>query len=162
MATTSNSSANAAFSADAFKAGIKTAMQLGLPGTESERVTFFWNPEKSYTDADTRGKPYSWTSSPDTTVEATDVPASLTVPVAYEFLDAKAASGDTTVAQFDSPRMRLTILDDEYAVLQDANLGLPDGVTVDGSTYDIEYWAPPQGLFDVTIYTAYCLARDES
>lgn len=162
MVQTSNSAANAAFSATAFRNGIKTAMQLGLPNTQSERVTFFWDTEKSWTVADTRDKPYDWTVAPATTTSASPIPASLTVPVAFEFLDAKASSGDTTIGEFDSPRMKLTILDDEYADITDQNLGLPDGFTVDGNTYLIEYWAPPQGLFDVTVYSCYAVARDES
>jgi hypothetical protein len=159
---TSNSSANAAFSATAFRAGIKTAMQLGLPGTQSERATFYWNTESSWTTADTRGKPYDWTAAPDSETTASDVVTSLTVPVAVEFLDAKAQSGDTTVGSFDSPRLKVTILDDEYTALTDQNLGLPNGMTIDGNTYLIEYWAPPQGLFEVTVYTAFAVARDES
>ena len=159
---TSDSAANAAFSATAFRNGIKTAMQLGLPGTESERVTFTWNAEKTYTIADTRSNPYDWTATPATETSAADVPASLTVPVAYEFLDAKTASGDTRIGEFDSPRIKILVLDDEYAKITDQNLGLPDGLTIDGNSYVIEYWAPPQGLFDVTIYTCYAMARDES
>lgn len=159
---TSNSSANAAFNAAAFRAGIKTAMQMGIPGTESERVTFYWDAEKTYTNPDTRSKPYDWTAAPATETTAVDQVASLTLPVAFEFLDAKAASGDTTVGSFDSPRMKITILDDEYAMLVDQNLGLPDGLTVDGNTYLIEFWAPPSGLFNVTVYTCYAVARDES
>ena len=91
---TSNSTVNAAFSATKFRDGIKTAMQIGLPGTQSERVTFFWDSEKSYTVQDTRSKPYDWTVAPATTTSAADIPASLTVPAAVEFLDAKSAPGD--------------------------------------------------------------------
>jgi hypothetical protein len=159
---TSDSAANAAFSATAFRNGIKTAMQLGLPGTQSERVTFTWETEKTYTIADTRSRPYDWTATPATETSAADVPASLTVPVAYEFLDAKASSGDTRIGDFDSPRLKITVLDDEYTTLTDQNLGLPNGITVDGNKYKIEFWAPPQGLFEVTLYTCYAIAIDES
>jgi hypothetical protein len=159
---TSNAAANAAFNATAFRNGIKTAMQLGLPGTSSERATFYWNSESTYAVADTRGKPYDWTSSPASETTAPDATASLTLPIVIDFLDAKASSGDTTVGSFDSPRVKVTILDDEYALLLDENLGLPNGMTIDGNTYLIEYWTPPQGLFEVTIYTAYAVARDES
>ncbi len=159
---TENAAANAAFNATAFKNGIKTAMQLGMPGTESERATFYWDSEKTYTSADTRANPYDWTSSPTATTSAPDLPTSLSVPVAIEFLDAKAASGDTRIGNFDSPRLKVTILDDEYVEITDQNLGLPDGMVIDGNTYLIEYWAPPTGLFGVTIYLCYAIARDET
>ncbi len=157
-----NDSRQSGFNAAKFRSGIKFAMQMGLPGTVTERVTFFWETENVYVSADTRADPYDWTVAAQSSTSATDVPASLTVPVGIEFIDARTTSGDTTVGSFDSPRIKLTVLDDEFATLTDSNLGLPNGVTVDGSTYVIEYWAPPVGLFDVSVYTAYAAARDEA
>lgn len=157
-----NDSRQSGFNAAKFRSGIKFAMQMGLPGTVSERVTFFWDTDKDYASADTRADPYDWTVAPASSVSAADIPASLTLPVSVEFIDARTTSGDTTVGAFDSPRIKLTVLDDEFAILTDSNLGLPNGVTVDGSTYLIEYWAPPVGLFDVSVYTAYAAARDEA
>lgn len=150
------------FSATKFRDGVNFAMQMGIPDTASERVTFFWNPQNTYTDQDTRSAPYDWTDSPTSTVSAPDVVASLTVPVAIEFFDSKSSSGDTPVGDFNIGRLKLTILDDAYAKIQDVNLGSPDGLRVDGDEYDIDYWAPPQGLFDVTVYALYASARDES
>lgn len=155
-------SRQSSFNAATVRSGLKFAMQMGLPGTVSERVTFFWEPEKTFVDADTTGQPYDFADAAATTVSAADTPASLSVPVAVEFLSRGTDSDITRIGDFDTPRIKLTLLDDEYAELTDVNLGLPDGVTVDGSTYEIEYWAPPVGLFDLTVYEAYCLARDES
>ena len=155
-------SRQAGFSAPAFKSGVKFAMQMGLPGTEAERVSFTWDPVNTYASADSRSEPWDYADAPTTTVSAVNSPASLTLPVAFEFLDAKASSGDTSIGEFDSPRLKITVLDDEYALIQDMNLGLPDGLIVDGNEYVIEYWAPPVALFTVSVYQVFAVARDES
>lgn len=152
----------AAFSATAFRDAIHFAMQMGIPGTVSERVTFQWTPEETYASADTKGSPYDWTDTPTASTTATDIPASLTVPVAIEFFDAKSSSGETVMGDFDVGRLRVTVLDTEYTQITDMNLGLPDLVLVDGNTYTVDYFGPPVGLFDVTIYTVFCSSRDES
>ena len=152
----------AAFNAVEFRDAIHFAMSMGLPGTTSERVTFQWVSEETYDSADTKGSPYDWTDTPSATTSATDVPASLTVPVAFEFFDAKSSSGETSMGDFDIGTLRITILDTEYTQITDMNLGLPDLVLVDGNTYTIDYFSPPIALFTVTVYTAFCSARDES
>jgi hypothetical protein len=151
-----------AFSAARFRDGVGFAMKMGIADTLSERVTFFWTTENTYAVADTKAAPYDWTAVPDTTKSATDVPASLTVPVAVEFFDSKSSSGDTAIGDFDIGRIKVTMLDTSYDQLDDFYLGKPTGMTVDGDTYIIDYWAPPIGLFDVTIYSVFASARDES
>jgi len=150
------------FDAVAFRDAIGFAMKMGLPETQSERVTFQWTPQKAYASADQKGSPYSWTAVPTSTVTAPDTVTSLTLPVAVEYIDSKASSGDTVIGDFDTGRLRLTIMDTEYAMLIDPNLGLPDSVIVDGNTYNVDYFIPPTALFTVTVYGCYCTARDES
>lgn len=151
-----------AFSASRFRDGIEFAMQMGLPQTESERATFLWKDVNTYSLADSKGSPYDWTQPADTTVSAPDVPSGLTVPITLEFFDSRAASGDTVLGDFDKSRIKIFMLDTSYAIIMDQNLGLPDSIIADGNTYDIEYWAPPSALFDVTTYTVYATARDET
>lgn len=151
-----------AFSAEKFRDGIKFAMRMGLPDTESERITFQWTSENTWALADARKRPYDFTAAPDSTVSAPDIPASLTVPATVEFFETRSTSGETTVGNFDSTKLKVTILDDEYAIITDMNLGLPDKATVDGDLYTVDFIAPPVGLFDVTVYTIYLSAVDES
>lgn len=155
-------SRQAGFNADEVRSGLRFAMQMGLPGTVSERVTFFWNSDKTYTNSDVTGNPYDWTETPASTDSRPDEPGSLTLPVAVEFASRGTDSSGTRVGDFDNPRVKLTLLDEEYASIDDDTLGLPNGVVVDGSTYDIEFWAPPVGLFDLTVHEAFCKARDEA
>lgn len=152
----------AGFNAAEFRSAIEFAMSMGLPGTESERVTFQWDDVDTFTTPDERGNPYAWTDSPASTVSAADIPASLTVPCAVEFTARRSSSGDTIMGSFDASAITITLLDTQYALLQDANLGLPNKVIVDGNTYDIGFWGAPVALFTVTVYQAYAQARDES
>ena len=151
-----------AFNAAEFRSAIRFAMQMGTPETQSDRVSFQWADENTYTFSDTKGNPYDWTDSPTTTTSAVDVPISLTVAAAVEFFDAKSSSGETAMGDFDIGTLRITLLDVDYASIIDQNLGLPDTVIVDGNTYTVDYFGPPVGLFDVTVYTAFASARDES
>lgn len=150
------------FNATEFRNAIEFAMQMGLPGTQSERVTFQWDDVKTFSNPDERGNPYDWTNTPSSTISAADVPASLTVPCAVQFSARRTSSGDTIMASFDAAAITITLLDTQYALLQDGDLGLPNKLIVDGNTYDIIFWGPPVGLFTVTVYQAYAQARDES
>ncbi len=151
-----------AFVASRFRDAIDFVMQMGMPDKVAERVTFQWTTENTYDPADAKGSPYDWTDTPDTTVSAADIPTSLTVTVTVEFFDSKTSSGDTVVGDFDKSRVKIFMLDTTYTQLIDVSLTLPNKFIVDGNTYDIEYWSPPTALFDVTTYTCFASARDES
>lgn len=150
------------FNAAVVRDGLRFAMRMGLPGAVSERAVFFWNPQRTFADADATGKPYDWTAVPTSTVSKTDTPSSLDIPVSFEFLSQGSDSITARIGDFDTPRIKLTVLDEEYEKITDENLGLPDGVRINGSDYEIEYWAPPVGLFGLTVYEAFCVSRDEA
>ncbi len=151
-----------AFSATRFKSGIRFAMAMGTPGDVAERVSFQWTSDNTYAVPDAKGDPYDWTDSPTVSVTAVDIPLSLSVRAAVEFFDAKSSSGSTGMGDFDVGTLKITILDDDWTLVQDVNLGRPDTVIVDGDIYTVDYISPPAGLFTVTIYTVFCSALDES
>lgn len=144
---------NAGFNASAFKAGIRQAMTMGLPNAESERITFRWNPDRTYQRHDAEGNPWEWDDVPLTDSTQPDV----LVTAAVEFAARPAGSLDTSMGQFDASRVIVTILDEDYETIRGADLML-----FDGNEYDIQFVAPPLGLFEVTIYSVYGEARDES
>lgn len=141
------------FDAAGFRDAIRFAMNMGLPETESERATFRWNPARTFTTDDPAGLPYDWTDTPATETVHADVQ----VPVAIEFGAQAAAGTDTPVGQIDTSRAVLTVLDEDYQQIVGAN-----EVVLGGNTYDIDFVAPPLGLFEVTVYQIYASARDES
>lgn len=140
------------FSANAFRTAIRNTMTMGLPEDPDKRATFRWNKERTYAVADPSGMPYSWDDTPATELVRPDVQ----IPVAFDFSARPAASSDTSLGQFDAPRVEITVLDTDYPQIEGADM-----VMFDGATYVIDFWAPPQGLFDVTIHTCYATALDE-
>lgn len=144
---------NSSFSASAFREAIRDTMLMGMPEATAKRVTFRWTEENTYSTADPGGTPYDPTASPTATTTHADVQ----IPVAMEFAARPAASTETSMGEFDSTRIILTILDVDWADVEGAN-----EVVIDEATYDVQFVGPPIGLFEVTIYQVYCVARDEA
>lgn len=141
------------FSATRFRDAIHFVMQMAAPQAISERATFRWNTERTYTSADPAGRPYSWDAAAASTTTHPDVQIDCVV----EFAARPAGSRDTPIGEFDTSRANITVLDDDIAAIAGA-----DEVILNGNTYDILFIGPAQGLFDVTLYTIYAEARDES
>lgn len=141
------------FNPDRFRDAIKFAMQMGKPEAAQERVIFRWTPQHSYSVADPAGRPYDWTSTATASVTHDDVE----IDCAVEFSARPAGTRDTPLGQFDTSRAVLTLLDVDRELVEGADL-----VVIDGNIYEIGFWGPPMGLFEVTVYQAFCEARDES
>lgn len=142
----------AGFSADLFRSGIRNAMMMGLPQNSEERVTFRWTVKRTYGVADSSGMPFNFSDAPATEETKADVQ----VPAAVEFVGSTTDSG-TSIGAFQTPRAVITVLDVDYPQVEGA-----DQVVLGGNTYQIDYVAPPLGLFDVSIYQIHCQAKDES
>ena len=138
------------FNADLFRNGIRNAMIMGTPVDPTHRATFRWIIKRHYTTADTAGMPFNFGSTPTSTDERDDVQ----VPVAMEFMPGPLTG--TSIGAFHEAQMVLTVLDEDYALVETA-----DEVSVAGKEYDIVYVGPPIGLFSVTIYQMYCQAKGE-
>lgn len=143
----------AGFSASTFRNAIKFAMQMGSPNSTSEKVTFKWVVQKEYAQEDVIDRPYDWTSTPTSTVTHADV----IVDCAVEF---GRVAGNITdrnpVGDFDSVRATITVLDEDFALVDGADL-----VSIGGDSYVIEY-VQPLALFDVDVYQIHAVAVDES
>ena len=157
MATTTDPRASG-FSAAAFKDAIRFAMNMGLPDDTAERITFRWTPASTFTTSSPAGNPYDFTDTPTSTFSAADV----LVNAAVEFTSRASLGENTAIGSFENPRLIVTLLDDEFDTIVDGDLGLPDKVLVGGNTYNIDFVAPPVGLFSVTVYQIHCTAVDEA
>lgn len=144
---------NPAFSAAQFRTAIIDAMNMGLPSDVSERATFRWHKQQTFSKIDPSGQPYDLTASPVTDTTPDDVQ----IPCAVEFSARPAGSMETSIGEFDTSRAIITILDEHYPSVEGA-----DEVILGGNTYDIQFVGPPIGLFEVTVYQLFALARDES
>jgi hypothetical protein len=139
------------FDADAFRSAITSTMEMALPLAESERITFQWPVERTFTKADEKGNPYDFTAVPTSVEEHDDVQ----IPAAVEFSNRRPDG--TAIGQFENPRVVVTILDTHFPEI--------DGATqakIGGNTYVIDFVEPPLGLGPVTIYRVWLTAIDES
>lgn len=139
------------FNATAFRNIIRQTMLMGAPEDEALRATFKWTTQKTYTQAGPSGRPYDLHASPTTSTAHADVQ----IPVAIEF---KGGGGtDTSVGQFQDANAEITVLDEDYELIEGA-----DKLTLGGNTYIIDFVKPPDGLFGVTVFTIFAHAQDES
>lgn len=151
---------DARFNAAQFRESIKFAMRMGLPTETSERPTFRWIPERTYSTPDSAGFPLDWNDTPTSSVAPTDFRCDCVV----EFASATAinVTTGTGLGQFDVTRGVLTILDEDWADVLEHGDRIPDQVVIDGNTYVVKFVGPPLGLFEVTIYQVNIEALDES
>ncbi len=148
---------NPAFNPAVFRSTIKSTMLMGMPTDVSKRLTWHWKREVEFAKQSASKKPYDWTATP-----TVDLPGNtsvsgdkLVVDYALEF--ATGTGDETPLGRFDSTRAVVTLLDEDYEKVKTA-----DYATVDDSTYDIVYTAPPMGLFEVTVWEVHLQARDEN
>ncbi len=141
------------FDADAFRTAIKNTMKMGAPQDTTQRATFIWTTTKTYSRSDSGGKP--WTK--DATVATTTTHAPVQVDVAVEFIPRSTLAGGTPIGNFETPRAIITVLDEDYTSIEGA-----DKVLLGTNTYNIDFIAPPIGLFEVTVIQIHCSAGDES
>lgn len=141
------------FDAATFRDAIHFAMNMGLPDDEAKRATFIFTEVVTYAVSDPAGQPYDWTEKPKTDAQK----APVEVPCSVRFVPSLIRSGSgTAFGTVNSPKAIITVLDTEYELTQGAHQ-----VRLDDAMYTIDYVAPPEGLFDVTIYDYYCTAQDE-
>jgi hypothetical protein len=140
-----------AFDASIFREAIKNTMQLGSPNEVRDKATFKWDRNFTTDTMDPSGVPYDFA---EVIVDENEHPDVL-VDCAVEFVE-RAPTG-TPLGQFDNPRIVITLLDVDYVLVSTANM-----VVLGGNDYKINFWAPPVGLLDVTVFQAYCTAIDES
>ena len=143
----------AGFNAAAFRDAIRFAMKMGLPESTLERITFRWRVKNDYAIEDPEGLPYRFTNAPISTITHADV----LIPAAVEFVTRGGFPKGESFGQFDNPKAVITILDEDYALVDSADI-----ILLGGNTYQIDFVAPPIGLFEVTVWQLYCTAVDES
>jgi len=142
------------FDAALFREKIIATMTMGMPNTVSDQATFYWEREVTFSNTDVTGKPYFLDDTPATDSTRPEI----IVPVAVEFVSNSGLASSTTqndVGTFDTSNAIITVLDTYYGDVYDA-----DWVTLGGQIYDIKYWEPPVGLFEVDIHRVHVAARD--
>jgi hypothetical protein len=145
------------FNATKFRDAIHFAMKMGLPNASTEQIAFRWLERRTYDKQDTGGNPYDWTDTPVTDTVVADV----YLQAAVEFQFVRSGVENNPVGQFESPNLVVTLLDTEYPYLF-SNGKRADQIVIDEAVYQINFIAPPIGLFDVTVYQVYASGLDEA
>lgn len=140
------------FDADAVRAGIRLAMQVGLQISSTDQPTFYM-PVTVTGDGthalDANGVPFSASYTPTKSTRVTHQ-----VPCAVEYHD-----GDGKIASFGimvPAKVVLTLLDEDYAVIKGFEY-----VVISGNRYFYSRTQPQVGLVDVGVWTIHCLSEDE-
>ena len=147
MAGTSKS-----FNATAFRTAIRAAMTMGTPPAAADALKFYWNPVTTVTATkDGEGIPFD----PTATVTRADA-RSVSKPCALEYLDATGTGHPTPFGSVVPSRVRVTLLDEDYAVVADANF-----VVIGGDRYIRHHEPPAVGLFSVGVHQIVYIAEND-
>lgn len=137
---------DAGFDAGAFRTAIRFAMNMGSPNLTAEKATFRWTRQQTFNPQDPAHRPYNWTQTPATDTTPADV---VLDEVAVEFATNRAGGG-TAVGEFVPLRATVTLLDEEYAQVEGADM-----VLLGGHTYAISM-TTVVALFSVDVYQMFC------
>lgn len=154
---------NAGFNEAAFRSAINDTMLMGIPEAVDQRLTFWWDRDKTFSPDDPAGNPYDWTAAPlvddpgNPTLPDDGEPQSLSVPYALDFSARPAGSSNTVFGEIDTSRAVVTMLDSDFARIETADYG-----TIGETRYRIQFRGPPVGLFGVTVHTLYLEAEDSA
>ncbi len=149
-----------AFNQPEVEAALRFAMNMGMPLLPEDRLTWHWNPDRTYTIQDVNADPYNWTAPPVTDVPGNPVQPGGSLQVLYALEATNASSSytvDTAFGQFDPTKIAITLLDAEFQQIKTA-----DYITMRLVTYDISFVAPPVALFSMPVWTVYAEARDSA
>jgi hypothetical protein len=139
------------FSADTVRAGLRLAMQVGLPVAQGDQPTFYMPiSDVTPTEAvDSEGVPFDPNYRPAKTSRVT-----LQVPCAIEYKDSEG-----TLENFGAivpARVTLTLLDQDYLKVKGFEF-----VVIGGNRYNYRRTEAPLGLVTVGVYTVHCTSDDE-
>lgn len=140
------------FDADTVRAGLRLAMQVGLPVATQDQPLFVMPTVvtgDSDHNLDSGGTPYGADFKP-----TRSTPAQFRVPCAVEYFD---GAGKIEAFGLVAPsHVLITLLDTEYNIVKGFAY-----VVLAGNKYYYEREQPPLGLVDIGVHTFRCRSDDE-
>lgn len=149
------------FNSTTFRDAIHFAMNMGKPEQTRDEVIWMWTPTNTFANTDPGGAPLVWTEP----ILTQDAHAPVTITCAYEFTPSGLSAqrlGGTSEGVFDTGTLAVTVMDVDFVLLFNDEDVLADTAVIGDDVYKTMYVGPPVGLFDVTVYTIYLQAVDES
>lgn len=133
------------------RAGLRLAMNVGLPTVTEDQPTFFFPATASTVGpADEDAVPF------DVSQRRVVAPRrSVRVPCAIEYFDNQGKIENFGLIV--PSKLELTLLDEDYAKVRGFEY-----VVIGGNRYWYSRTAPPLGLVSVGVFTIYCTAEDQS
>jgi hypothetical protein len=132
---------------------LRATMVMGLPEIDTERPTFFFEDDKTYTREDLEGSPWDWTATPVVSV----VKGSVQVLCAYQYFSPLGRQGAfyTEVGEFNPTTLVISMFEEEF----NSVFGF-DYVTVgpDDTRWHFRTWKPAVSLNDLTLYEVHTAA----
>jgi hypothetical protein len=141
------------FNANEVRAGLRLAMEVGLPPDIADQPVFVFPGEivDDGLERDAEGTPLDWRATkqrgPDETVQ---------VPCAIEYMD---GYGDGNIENFGvvmPSRVALTFLDEDYVEIRGFSY-----VMIGGNRYNYQRTEPPIGLVSVGVWRVHVRSDDE-
>jgi len=139
------------FNAAGFRTAIRSVMEMGAPPKVEDRLTFHFDRTTAISGStDSEGVPFD----PAASMEVTTKP-DLRVPCAVEYVN--ATDEPTRFGVVVPTRLKVTLLDEDYARVKDAS-----SVTMGGDRYLRHAEPPAVGLFNVGVHEMVFVAENET
>ena len=132
---------------------LRATMVMGLPDVETERPTFVFEDDKTWTREDMEGSPWDWTATPVVNIQK----GSIQVLCAYEYFSPLGRQGAfyTEVGEFNPTTLVLSMFETEFSDVFGFSY-----VTVgpDDTRWYFRTWKPAVSLNDLTLYEVHTAA----
>lgn len=145
------------FNPTTFRDAIHFVMAMAQPSATEDQLVFKWIDRNTFAEEGPPSAPFNWGSTPVTSHTWGPV----LVPAAYQMTYRTGQTQGTPLGDFDQPLLVVTVLDVDYPLIFDDRGVRADQIEIpDKTLYEILFEAPPEALFDVTVYTVYARALE--
>ena len=134
----------------------RQTMVMGLPETEADRPTFYFDREVAWADHDSADKPWDYTDAPVTDTTADSVQAICV----YEFAAPFGRQGALfeRSGEYNQSTLTITMFEDEFESVTDSSY-VTIGPGLERKWW-FRYWKPAASLNDLTAYEAIFASED--
>lgn len=146
-------SAIANIDADLLRSRLRQTMVLGMPPSDAEKPTFYFEREVDFAQHDNEGNPWDWEAAP----VLTSVKPATQIICAYEFFEplGRQAAHQTEVGEFNPTTLRVTLFEDEFVAVRGFSYVK---VGVSEARWYFRHWTPVYGLGRLAVIQVTCSA----
>lgn len=146
----------ASFNEEFVQQKLRETMVFGMASDDANKPTFYFDPDRTWSDDDTEGNPWDW----DTVPDADTTKSPVQVICATEFFSPLGRQGAsfTEVGEFNPNTVVITLFQDEF----DAVYGF-SYVTVgpEQRKYFFRFWKPAISLGNIPVYQVHAVSEGQ-